>query len=122
MKENKQKAYRLGKKGEEAALAYLKAKKYRIIKKGFRLYRGEIDIIAFDRKTLVFVEVKTRHSRSMTSPEESVSLAKQQLIKKIAQGFMALNDFRDVECRFDVLSMTFDEKSGYSISQIQDAF
>jgi len=119
---NKQTPYDLGKSGEEIALHYLEDKKYKIIAKSFRLFRGEIDIIAFDRKTLVFVEVKTRKSRDFGLPEESVTPSKQQQIKKIAQGFLTKNNLHDVECRFDVISLSFNEKEGYSIRHINNAF
>ena len=86
------------------------------------MFRGEIDIIAQDRNTLVFVEVKTRKSRDFGLPEESVIPSKQQQIKKIAQGFLAKNNLQDVECRFDVISLFIDENEGYSIHHIKNAF
>lgn len=114
--------FALGKAGEKIALRYLKDKNYRIVAKSFRMYRGEIDIIAFERKTLVFVEVKTRRSSDFGLPEESVTPAKQKQIIKIARGFMAKNNLQDVECRFDVLSLHFDEDEGYTINHIKNAF
>ena len=114
--------YVLGKEGEKVALQYLKNKKCRIVTKNFRMYRGEIDIIAYDRKALVFVEVKTRKSRKFGLPEESVTFSKQKQIKKIACGFLVKNNLQDVECRFDVLSLHFDEDEGYTIHHIKNAF
>lgn len=114
--------YALGKEGEKIALRYLKDRNYRIVAKGFRMYRGEIDIIAFDRKALVFVEVKTRKSSDFGLPEESVTPTKQRQIIKIARGFMAKNNLHDVECRFDVLSLHFDEDKGYTVNHIKNAF
>jgi len=114
--------YNLGKSGEEIALKYLKEKKYNIIKRGFRLFRGEIDIIAYDRKTLVFIEVKTRRSEAFGLPEESVTISKQKQIKKVAQGFLEFNNLQNVECRFDVISLKFSKEKGYLISHIKDAF
>jgi len=118
----KQTPYDLGKSGEKIALNYLIDNKYKVIARGFRLFRGEIDIIANDQKTLVFVEVKTRRSTDYGSPEESVTPSKQRQIRKIAQGFLVKNNLQDVECRFDVISLSFDEKEGYSIRHIKDAF
>ncbi len=114
--------YNLGRYGEEIALKYLKKKKYNIVKRGFRLFRGEIDIIAYDRKILVFIEVKTRRSKAFGLPEESVTISKQKQIKKVAQGFLAFNNLQDVECRFDVISLTFSKDKSYLISHIKDAF
>jgi len=86
------------------------------------MFRGEIDIIAYDRKALVFVEVKTRKSRKFGLPEESVTFSKQKQIKKIASGFLVKNNLQDVECRFDVLSLHFDEDEGFTTRHIKNAF
>lgn len=120
--ENKhQTPHSLGKAGEKIALRYLKENKYRIVDRNYRLFRGEIDIIAYDRKTLVFVEVKTRTATDYGLPEESVTPSKQKQIQKIAQGYLTKNNLDNVECRFDVLSIV-PEESRYSIRHIQDAF
>ena len=122
MNKEKLTPYGLGKAGEEIALRHLKNKKFKIVAKNFRMYRGEIDIIAYDRKALVFIEVKTRKSRQFGLPEESVTFSKQKQIKKIAWGFLAKYNLQDVECRFDVLSLHFDEEKGYTIHHIKNAF
>ena len=114
--------YELGRTGELAALKYLRKNKFKIIQKGFRLFRGEIDIIALDGQTLVFIEVKTRRSYQHGFPEESVSSAKQNQIRKIAQGYLSLHGKEEAECRFDVLSLMYDESNGFSINHIKDAF
>jgi putative endonuclease len=114
--------YQLGEAGEEIAFRFLKKKKYRIVEKGFRFFRGEIDIIAYDGPILVFVEVKTRRSHSSGFPEEAVTPKKQEQIKKIALGYCAKKDLLDVESRFDVISLYYDEREGFSISHIKNAF
>lgn len=114
--------HRLGKLGEEIAQNYLRKKKFRIVKRGFRLHRGEIDLIAYEGETLVFVEVKTRSPGALGLPEESVNLRKQRQIRKIAEGYLAMNDIDEVECRFDVLSLIIDENGAYSVSHYKDAF
>ncbi|MFQ6108072.1 MAG: YraN family protein [Candidatus Aminicenantales bacterium] len=122
MKEEQWPPHALGRNGEEAAISYLKRKKYQIVTRGFRLFRGEIDIIAHDKSTLVFIEVKTRRSLEFGPPEESVTAAKQKQIRKIAQGFLALHGIKDVECRFDVLSLIETGKNEFSIHHIENAF
>ena len=114
--------HELGLLGEQIALDYLKKKKFRIVKKGFQLYRGEIDLIAYDKGTLVFVEVKTRGPDMLGLPEESVNARKQRQIRKIAEGYLALNDLDEVECRFDVVSLVFDDNGTHSITHYKDAF
>ncbi len=114
--------HELGKAGEEAALRYLKKKRYKILDKGFRLFRGEIDIIARDKSTLVFVEVKTRSQEDFGLPEEAITPAKQKQIRKIAEGFLIKNNMENAECRFDVLSLVKTETSAFDIHHIKNAF
>jgi len=112
----------LGMSGEEAAVAYLQKKKYRVISHGFRFHRGEIDIIAYDKDILVFVEVKTRRSPDFGLPEEAVTRLKQHQIQKLAEAYLMLNDLGDTPCRFDILSIFSDGQRGYRIRHITDAF
>ncbi len=114
-------SFKLGKAGEEAALRFLEKKNFRIVKQGFRFHRGEIDIIAYDQKTLVFLEVKTRRSHKFGFPEDALTPSKQNQLRKVALGYCTLHKVQDVECRFDVLSLTY-EKKGYTISHIKNAF
>lgn len=114
--------YSLGKLGERFAVDYLKDKKYRILKKGFRLYKGDIDVIAYDNKVLVFVEVKTRRGKRFGLPEESVNASKKKQIRKIARGFISLNKLEGKECRFDILALNYDENKGFRVTHFKDAF
>lgn len=112
----------LGKLGEEFATKYLKGKKYRILKTGFRFHRGEIDIIAYDKEILVFVEVKTRRGHQFGSPEEAVTPIKQEQLRKIAQGYLTANHLEDIPCRFDVLALVIDNNQDVRIKHFLDAF
>ena len=114
--------FELGKIGEKRALKYLIKKKFKIIEQGFHLYKGEIDIIAYDRDTLVFVEVKTRRNYKYGRPEEAVTPAKQQQIRKIAQAFLTKNHIKDIKCRFDVLALRYDMDKKFKIEHFIDAF
>jgi putative endonuclease len=115
-------ARELGVTGEEAAVRYLQKKRFDIIRRGFRFHRGEIDIIAYDRETLVFVEVKTRRNLECGLPEESVTPAKQEQIRKIAEAFLALSHIENVPCRFDILSLLRETDGGFTVNHIRDAF
>lgn len=121
-KSKKIKAYELGKSGEDVALEYLRKIKYKITDKGFRFLRGEIDLIAWDGSTLVFVEVKTRNLSPFGYPEESVNSAKRSQIRRVARGYLLKNTMEDVECRFDVLTLTIDDSRRWSINHIKNAF
>ncbi len=81
---SKQKNKTLGNLGENLAADYLIKQGYKIIKRNFRTRYGEIDIIAQDKDTLAFIEVKTRKSSSFGSPEESLTSRKiKHLIKAV---------------------------------------
>lgn len=98
----------LAREGEDAAAAYLKTKGYDVHTRNFHFGRnGEIDIIATQGDTTVFVEVKTR---SGGSPEEalySITPAKQKQIMRVAQGYMYVRGLGELNCRFDVVVVTF---------------
>jgi putative endonuclease len=115
-------AQALGREGEEIACVYLEKKKYAIVTRHFRMFRGEIDIVARDGDTLVFVEVKARADESFGRPEESVTPGKQRQIRKIAQGYLVENPPGDVACRFDVISILFGDGNDYRLEHFVDAF
>lgn len=112
----------LGRSGEEIACRYLIGKSYEIIARGFRMFRGEIDIIARDGETLVFVEVKARADESHGRPEESVTPGKQRQIRKIAQGYLLEHPSPDVGCRFDVIAILIRGPEDYRLEHFIDAF
>ncbi|HUT08462.1 MAG TPA: YraN family protein [Candidatus Latescibacteria bacterium] len=122
MTDGKRSTQALGLRGEEIACAYLKKKKYAIVTRRFRMFHGEIDIIARDGATLVFVEVKARADESFGRPEDAVTPGKQRQIRKIAQGYLVENPLGDAGCRFDVISILFDNDDGYRLEHFVDAF
>ena len=112
----------LGRSGEDIACRYLQGKRYEILARGYRMFRGEIDIIARDGETLVFVEVKARADESHGRPEESVTPGKQRQIRKIAQGYLLEHPSPGVDCRFDVIAILFLEPGDYRLEHFTDAF
>ena len=111
----------LGKKGEEIALAYLKSKKYKIIEKNLRNRFGEIDIIANDHGTLVFIEVKTRTSEAFGSPIQGINERKQERLRQLAMRYLAEKSLVEQEVRFDVLGILQTGKQT-KIEHIPNAF
>ena len=94
-----------GKRGEEIAVNYLKQNGYEIIEQNYFYNHGEIDIVAKDGMTLVFVEVKSRRSIRFGQPEESVTPKKQELLRRTAEGYVLQNNIGEMNCRFDVVSI-----------------
>jgi len=112
---------RVGRIGEEEAAKFLKNKGFQILERNFRAVRGEIDIIARDKKTLVFIEVKTGVTHGFGEPEERVNQKKQRQIGKVAMKYLQRYGKHDIDCRFDVVSVVF-LKGEWKINHIEDAF
>lgn len=112
----------IGQTGEAIALAHLRRKGYKILETGFRFFRGEIDIIARDRETLVFIEVKMRTGSRFGRPEEAVTAGKQQQIRKVAEGYLFKHRLWHVACRFDVVAIRPDGRGGCAVAHFENAF
>lgn len=112
----------LGREGEDTAVRHLESSGYRILTRGFRMFRGEIDIVALDGDTLVFVEVKTRTSEDFGFPEEAVTPAKQSQIRKIARGYLIREKLGDIPCRFDVLAVDRSPEGAWILRHHKNAF
>lgn len=100
-----------GVRGEDMAAAYLETAGYRIVARNWRFHRNEIDIIAMDGDTLVFVEVKKRQDSAHGYGCEAVDHAKQQRIRRVAEAYLACTkrSQADTKCRFDVVSIDDDK-------------
>ena len=109
--------------GEEAAAGYLSGRGYRIAERKFRCRSGEIDIIAFDGHTLVFVEVRSRSGTDHGLPVETIGREKRRRIIRTATAFQLRHGFFDADCRFDCVSVLFDGQGKVTdIELIKDAF
>ena len=111
----------LGKTGEDLACAALEARGYEIIERRYRQRAGEIDIIARDGPTLVFVEVKARESHEFGDAAEAVTRFKRRRLTQLALEYMARQHVSDCPCRFDVVAIHFDAGRA-SIEVFQNAF
>ncbi len=112
----------LGDRGEKIAASYLKKRGYKIIDRNFRCKLGEIDIVAYDGKTLVFVEVRTKRSTQFGSPECSVSFKKQKKLISLANFYIKKHRLFDRHARFDVVGITIDRKNRCNVNLVQNAF
>ncbi len=111
----------LGTIGERLAMEYLKAQGYKILEKNYRCSVGEVDIIAQDQDTIVFVEVKTRRNTFIAAPYESVGKHKQKKILEVAQCYLEEKDLVNHEIRFDVLSIVM-RGATHQIEHLREAF
>jgi putative endonuclease len=111
----------VGKKGEELAADYLAKAGYRIVERNYRCIFGEIDIVAEDGNTLVFIEVKSRRSASYGEPQLAVGYRKQRKISTVALNYIEEKQKQGLSARFDVVSITL-SSSGHAIELIKNAF
>ena len=95
----------LGKKGEEFAAAHLRSLQYKILERNYQCAAGEIDIIAKEQNTLVFVEVKTRSNRDYGAPAEAVDARKQRQLSKVALTYLNQKKLVNIPARFDVVAV-----------------
>lgn len=103
--------------GEALAVQYLKKQKYKILETNYSNKLGEIDIIAREKLTTVFVEVKYRTSDYFGLPREAVGEYKQRKLRQVATGYMVANDLIEERVRFDVIDILNGE-----ITHIKNAF
>jgi putative endonuclease len=111
----------LGRRGERAAEKYLRRNGYRIVARNFRAAGAEIDLVAMDGETLVFVEVKTRRSRDAGAPEEAVDERKQKQIRRAAELFATRYRADEVTMRFDIIAVDASGKR-LEIELLRNAF
>ncbi len=115
----------LGDLGEDVAVRFLKNKGYLIKYIKYKLGRGEIDIIALDKKNcLCFIEVKTKRADDGFNPLLSITDNKQRQLSKLALMYMQKFKIQNIDARFDVVTVVFknDKKKYYDVNLFKNAF
>ncbi|HAU31412.1 MAG: hypothetical protein XD78_0469 [Desulfotomaculum sp. 46_296] len=113
----------LGRRGEDEAASYLKKQGYILLQRNYRCLLGEIDIIAKEGRTLVFIEVRARSSDRFGMPQESVNRSKILKIYKVAQYYLKAVQKEEEPVRFDMLALLFDiEDQLVQLEHIKGAF
>ena len=110
-----------GQKNETIAVRYLEKKGYRIVERNYRNYIGEIDIIAKDGPSVVFIEVKARRNALFGTPKGAVTLRKQKTLSKVALVWMKAARMDGVRARFDVVAISY-ESGKRKVELIKNAF
>ena len=114
------KAFELGRKGEELAVEHLRSIGYEILAVNWFSHHLEIDIIAKDGDELVIIEVKSRGSDSYEHPSEAVSNKKIRFLVNAAEAYIQENNL-DFDTRFDVISIVF-YGPNFELEHFKDAF
>ncbi len=95
----------LGAAGERVAEQFLRRLRYHVVARNYRCAVGEIDLVALDGTTVVFVEVKTRSHAASGTPFEAVDSRKQRRIQRAAQYYLVEHHLVDRNARFDVVGI-----------------
>ncbi|MBI2721900.1 MAG: YraN family protein [Bacteroidetes bacterium] len=109
-----------GSHGEEHAILYLKKKSYVILEKNWRYKQYEIDIIAQNQNTIVFVEVKSRANDAFGEPELAVTRKKQKFLVLAANHYLQTHTI-ELECRFDIIAI-LSINNNITVKHLEDAF
>src|SRR5512139_2003271 len=96
----------LGKAGEDLACRELRRRGYAVVARRYRTRGGEIDIVARDGETVVFVEVKTRRTSRFGAPQEAVTWRKRARLRALATDYLSRHRLTDCPCRFEVVAVT----------------
>ena len=98
----------LGRMGEDLARRHLESLGYSILERNRRTKSGEIDLVAKDQSTLVFVEVRTKRGGAFGSPEESITTSKRARLIATAQEYVEENNIGDGDWRIDLVAVELD--------------
>jgi putative endonuclease len=99
----------LGRRGENLAAQYLATKGHEVVARNWRCEVGELDLVIRDGDCLAFVEVRTRRGRSLGSPEESITQAKQARLITLSQAYVQANEWAG-DWRIDVVAIEMDRR------------
>ena len=113
---------RIGRSAEIAAAAELGKRGYRIVGSNYRCRRGEIDLIAWEGGSLVFVEVRCKRTDAYGSPAESVTVSKRRKLIAAAESYLEEHPLDGAACRFDVVEVTTADGKLCVSQVIPDAF
>lgn len=113
-----------GRRGERAALFHLRRLGFVVTAQGWRTHKahGDLDLVAWDKDVLCFVEVKTRTTRAVAPAEAAVDADKKRMLRKMAHHYLRQLPERDVPVRFDILSIYFEAGKSAEFTLFRGAF
>jgi putative endonuclease len=116
-------AVSFGNRGERAAERFLARRGYRIVARQHRNAGGELDLVALDGDTVVFIEVKTREDEDHGQPIDAITADKQRRLTRASLAFLKQRGWLDRRCRFDVVAVVWPDAAGRpQITHYENAF
>lgn len=112
----------LGRLAEAAAARFLEHAGLAVAERNVRFAEGEIDLVCRDAGVVVFVEVKCRRAGWDDTPAAAVSWHKQRRLTRLAQHYLKRRRLDGVRCRFDVVSVTIDDRGVLDVRHLRSAF
>lgn len=109
-------------RAESLAAAHLRRRGYRVLHRNLRLDRFELDIVAQERDTIVFAEVRSRESDNLAAPEDSIRFNKRQHLRHAARRYIARYGRPELYYRFDVIGVVMSPDERPRITHIENAF
>ncbi len=122
MSKSPKSTYRKGREAEEMAVAWLESKGWTILDRNYSFMRAEVDVVAYDQKCIVFVEVRSLADTKFGYPEETIGREKEKQIYKAAEAWMYERKMEGSPARFDVVSIVQKENEAPSIQHFENAF
>lgn len=116
------KSSEIGKEGERLAAVYLESKGWTILDRNYSFQRAEVDLVAYDNRQIVFVEVKRRSRTDYGYPEDPIDERKIRMIYKAAEAWMYERRMEGSPTRFDVISIVQKGNEAPDIRHIENAF
>lgn len=111
-----------GNEAEELACAYLESKGWTILERNYFFERSEVDIVAYDQKVIVFVEVKMRTSAKFGRPVDSIDDEKVKHVYKASEAWLYERKMEGSPVRYDVVGILQEKGVAPSFNHIEDAF
>jgi len=112
----------LGRLGERLGARFLRRRGYRIVARNYTCPAGEIDLVALDGPSIVFVEVKSLRGDAAANPEDAVNFHKRRQITAVARTYLLQTGAQNHACRFDVIAVVLKEGCQPEIEHFIDAF
>ncbi len=112
----------LGRLGEKLGARFLRRRGYRIIARNYTCLAGEVDLVALDEDSVVFVEVKTRRDDAAGHPEDAVNFRKRRQLTSVAKYFLLETGNQHRPCRFDVIAVVLKDGCKPEVEHFLDAF